>query len=270
MRVVRLDGRPADPGAPGLAPDDPLARAGDGLIETMRAGGGRVFRLAAHLDRMERAAAALAMRGLPTRAACLREVAEAVAAAGDGDLRVRLCVSTRPTLWVEATPVPPLPAAPAGLRAVALPGAWVPGNAAAEHKTASRAAWAAADRRAAAAGADAALLVDRRGRMGEATVASVLTLLGSGWVTAPVRGLLPGVGRAAVMELVPVAEHAPGRREWREAREMVLVSAAGGVRPVVAVDGLPVAGGAPGPEGRALARAYRALVARETGGGPAP
>jgi len=263
VRWVRLDGRPVRPAAARITTDDPLVRAGDGLIETMRARRGRIVRRAAHLDRMEASAAALDLP-VPPRARWERELDALLAAAGDGDLRVRLCVSAAPTLWVEAVPVDPLPVPPVPLRAVALEGTWLPDDRLAEHKTASRARWEHALRRARAAGADTALMLDMHGRLGESPVASVLVHVDGAWATAPVRGLLPGVGRAAVMELVPVRERLLERDAWSAARELALVSALGGVRPVVGVDGRPVGTGAPGPAAAALAGAYRDLVDRET------
>ena len=65
VKVVRVNGRAVDPDTPALRLDDPLARAGDGLIETMRARNHRVFRLDQHLERLHGSARALSMSGLP-------------------------------------------------------------------------------------------------------------------------------------------------------------------------------------------------------------
>jgi len=268
VRWVRLGGRPVEPDRARLPLDDPLVRAGDGLIETMRARRGIVFRRAAHLDRMEGSARALELT-VPPRETWERELDALLRDAGEaasGDLRVRLCVSAAPTLWAEAVVADPLPDDPAPVRAVALPGTWHPDDALAVHKTASRARWEHAQRRARALGADTALMLDAHGRLGEAPVAAVVAHVEGGWATAPARGLLPGIGRAALMELAPVREELLDRARWVAADEIVLVSAVAGVRAVVAVDDRPVGAGVPGRAGTALAHAYRRLVQRETGG----
>jgi branched-chain amino acid aminotransferase len=268
VRVVRLNGREVDAAAPALTPDDPLARAGDGLIETMRARHGVVFRLDRHLARMAASAAALGLTGLPSAEAVRHEVARAVAAAGGGDLRVRVAVSAAPTIWVEAAAEEPLPVSPPAVAAVTVPGGWQPGLAVAEHKTASRAGWAWADRRAAAAGAGAALLLDDAGRMGEATAAAVFVRTGGRVLTAPVTGLLPGIGREVMLGFIPgVEQRAAGRAEWESAEEVVLVSALRGVVAVTGIDGRPVGTGRPGSMARGQAAAYRELVERETRAG---
>jgi len=144
--------------------------------------------------------------------------------------------------------------------AVALRGAWVPGNRIAEHKTLSYAAWRLAQRDAEAAGADHALLLDRDGRMGEAAVANVFCALGDEVVTAPADGLLPGVARAICIPAVGAGERAAEEREWRSAREIVAVNAVRGATAITAVDGAPVGDGAPGPLARALAEALAAAA----------
>jgi len=266
MRVVRVNGREVGAGEAALSVDDPLARSGDGLIETMRARNGAVFRLERHLARLAESARALEFRGLPSTDQIRAEVGAAVAAAGRGDLRVRVAVSEAPTLWVEAGPVAALTMEPGTATAITMPGSWRPDLFTAQHKTASRAMWSWADRRAAEAGVDAALLLDDDGRMGEATTASVFVRTAGGEVlTAPVRGLLPGVGREVMLEFIPgVRERAAERAEWTGASEVVLVSALHGVVAVTSIDGRPVGDGKPGPLARGQQSAFKALVEEET------
>lgn len=266
MRVVRVNGREVGAGEAALSVDDPLARAGDGLIETMRARNGRVFRLERHLTRLAGSARALDFRGLPSADEIRAEVAAAVAAAGPGDLRVRVAVSEAPTLWVEASPVEPLGMEPGTATAITMPGSWRPDLFTAQHKTASRAMWSWADRKAAEARVDAALLLDDDGRMGEATTASVFVRTADGEIlTAPVKGLLPGVGREVMLEFIPgVRERAAERAEWTNATEVVLVSALRGVVAVTSIDGRPVGDGRPGPVARGQQSAFMALVDQET------
>ncbi len=235
-------------------------RWGLGLFETMRAAGGRVPLLDRHLARLGASAAALGLAPFPDEAAIRDALAATLDAVGDAPARIRLTATPRPTLLIEATPLP----AAAGLDVPGRSngrserGTWVPGNRIAEHKTLSYAAWRVAQARAEAAGAGHALLLDRDGRLGEAAVASVFCDLGGEVVTAPVDGLLPGVARAVCLPAVGASERAPAEPEWRAAREIVAVSALRGATALTAVDGAPVGDGAPGPLARALAAALAA------------
>jgi len=251
-RAVWLDGGlvPADRAA--LSIDDPAVRWGEGLFETMRAERGRVGLLERHLDRLLASAAALGLAPMPSRERMREGAAAVVAALGAPSARVRLTASPRPTVLVEATPeAAPSPEPPA-VRAVALAGAWCPGDRIAEHKTLSFAGHRLAQRRAEEAGADHVLLLDAEGRLGQAALANAFCAVGGEVVTAPARGLLGGVARAVAMAAVPVREEAlPGPR-WRAADEIVLTNAVAGALAVVAVDGAVVGDGRPGPLARRL------------------
>lgn len=247
MRVAWLDGALVDPEAAALGIDDPAVRWGEGLFETMRAEGGRVALLERHLERLAASARFLGLERMPTADAARAAVAEALRAAGTGPRRVRLTATPRPTLLVEVTPAAPLDSAPGTAAAATVPGGWLPGDRLAEHKTLSYARHRWSQRRAEAAGADHALLLDDEGRLGEAALASVFWAGAAGLRTAPVRGLLAGVTRAAVLEALPVRETAAGPDDWRAATEIVLTSALAGATAVVAVDGRAVGDGRPGP-----------------------
>jgi branched-subunit amino acid aminotransferase/4-amino-4-deoxychorismate lyase len=212
----------------------------------MRAEGGRVALLDAHLDRLAGASAALDLSPMPSRGEARSAVAAALAAAGDGPRRVRLTATPRPTLLVEVTPEEPLPAAPRAVRAATARGAWSPGNADAEYKSLCYAPARRAQRLATGAGADHALLLDAAGRLGEAAMCNAFCALGDEVVTAPVTGLLPGIARARVLEAVRVREQAPSEAAWRAAAEIVLTNAVAGALAVVEVDGAPVGDGRPG------------------------
>jgi len=228
----------------------------------MRAEGGRVALLERHLERLGGSAAALGLEGIASPEAIRAAVGEALAAAAPGPLRVRVCATPRPTLLIEVTAEPPL--GDLGVAsAVALPGAWIPGNRIAEHKTLSYAGHRWSQRRAEAQGAGHALLLDARGNLGEAAIASVFCVVGGELLSAPADGLLAGVARAVVMDSLPVREQAPALPVWRAADEIVLTNARRGAIAVTAVDGTPVGCGAPGPVAR---RIHAALTAAMTGG----
>jgi branched-chain amino acid aminotransferase len=260
VRAVWLDGALVPPGRAALSIDDPGARWGEGLFETMRAEGGRVGLLERHLDRLEASAAALGLAPMPARAAMRAAVAAALAASGADPARVRLTATPRPTLLAEVVPEAPLPPEPPAVTAVTVRGGWSPGNRAAEHKTLSYLGHRVAQRAAERAGAGHALLLDAEGRMGEAALANVFVATAAGPVTAPARGLLPGVARAIAAEAVGAREEAPDEAAWRAAPEIVLTNAVAGALAVVAVDGRPVGDGRPGALARAIATALRAAL----------
>jgi branched-chain amino acid aminotransferase len=255
MTVVWLDGALVAPADARLPIDDPGVRWGEGLFETMRAVDGRVPLRDRHLARLEASAAALGLSPMPAAAEAAAAIDAALAAFGPGSARVRLTATPRPTLLVEVVADAPLPEAPAAVTAVTIPGAWLPGDATAEHKTLSYLRHRGSQRRAEAAGADHALLLDDRGRVGEAALASVVWADRDGLATAPVRGLLAGVARAVVVEALDVREEALDMRSRGAAAEVVLVNAVRGAMAVVAIDGRTVGAGAPGPWARTIARA---------------
>lgn len=260
MSVVCLNGELVDAAAAAVPAGDPLARAGDALIETMRARDGVVHSRTRHMARLARSVAALGY-GSADVALVERDVDRVLRAAGPGDLRVRACVSPSGLRWTEAVPAPALSPAPRLVTAMTVAGGWVPSWWPAEHKTASRAHHAHSARLVRAAGMDTALLLDGAGRIGEALDASVFVVTDGETLTAPVRGILPGVGRADVLELMPeVVERAPDREAWQQASEVFVVSALAGVGAVVAIDDAEVGAGTPGPVTRRAAGLFAARV----------
>jgi branched-chain amino acid aminotransferase len=267
MRIIRLDGVVVA-GAEGIGLDDPLARSGDGLVETMRARQGQIAHRAAHLARLAASINALGMVGVPDLATIETELDAALGALAAAHAKVRLVVSTRSKLWVEVESIGPLPEQPGTATAITIPGGWSPGRRIAEHKTSSRAHWNWAERQALSAGADVALVTDAQGRLGESTKASVFVVDGDRLFTAPVDGLLPGIGRQVTMELHHgVVEHAAWAETWQAADEVFLVSAVRGITAVTAIDGRLVGDGSVGPLTAHVAASYRARVATETGPG---
>ena len=260
MRVVWLDEALVDPATAGLSIDDPGVRWGEGLFETMRAEDGHVPLLGRHLDRVARSTRVLGLAPMPAADAMEDAVGAVVAALGTGPARIRLTATPRPTLLVEGASVEPLAADPPAASAISLRGAWEPGHVLAEHKTLSYAGFRRAQRAAEGAGARHALLLDDAGRLGEAATTSVFCVVGGRLTTAPAMGLLPGVARALVVEGIATAEQVCDETAWRRADEIVLTNALRGAVAVVAVDGVPVGAGAPGPVARSIHELLRSAL----------
>jgi branched-chain amino acid aminotransferase len=122
------------------------------------------------------------------------------------------------------------------------------------------------------AGADDALFLDTEQHCSEATSSNLFIWTGTVLRTPPVTcGALPGITRAAVLELAAAAgmaveERAFGLDELLGAGEAFLTSSLRGIAPLVGVGELAIGAGRPGPVARRIAAAHQDLVARECGG----
>lgn len=257
--VVWLDDGLVDPADATLPITDPGVRWGDGLFETMRAEHRRVPLIDRHLARLGASVEALGMDGAPSIDRVRAAVEAVVAELDEGIHRVRVTVTTHPTLLVEATAYEANPAP--GVTVTGLIGTWWAGDEIREHKTLSYAAHRRAHRRAVAAGTDHALLLDDVGHLGESDAANVFIVANGTLLTPPIEGILGGVTRdvlleAAEAEGIPIDVRHLAEAEWRNADEMFLSNGLTGLTPVLAVDGVPVRDGRPGPITQRLAAAF--------------
>lgn len=112
------------------------------------------------------------------------------------------------------------------------------------------------------AGAADALFLNTRGEVACATAANLFCVLdGALWTPPEAAGAMCGVTRAFVLGTAPRFGLPAGERplspaDLFRAEELFLTDTVG-VRPVVAVDGMPIGTGRPGPWARRLANAYR-------------
>jgi branched-chain amino acid aminotransferase len=258
---------------------------GDGLFETMRAMGGRIFRLDRHLARLQRGAGRLRLP-LPAAAPELaRAIQETLQANGLEEAAVRLTVSRGP-----GPPGPGIQEAGPAVVVIAArsftgyPGRWYEPGATAiistvvknersplcAVKSISYAEHVLARTEAAERGADEALLVNTLGNLVEGSSTNMFAVV-HGCLHTPdlASGCLPGITREAVLEIarkagltVREAPLAPATvAGWDEA---FLTNSLLDVAPLVQVDGLPVGGGRPGPVTSLLAERYRDLMTGET------
>jgi 4-amino-4-deoxychorismate lyase len=280
------------PWRPALDPLDLALVRGEAVFEALRVFGGRPFRLEAHLDRLAASARAI---DLPLPGGLEDLAARAVAAAGGGDVVLRLICTKGPEGSGEPRRGAPVdrdrdggPVAfaictdiPAsfeqerarGLRLVLLTTATDPLVRAASPwllagvKTISYATNMAAQRTARARGADDAVLVGLGGELLEAPTASLWWRTGQTLFTPSLDlGILAGITRATLCDLAPtlglkVLEGVYTAEDLLAADEAFLSSSTREIMPVVEVDATPIAGGHPGPTAATLQSALRQLAA---------
>jgi 4-amino-4-deoxychorismate lyase len=254
-RAVAVSGRGlVDPDEPVLVADDEGFLRGRAAFETLRVYGGRPFRLAEHLARLDRSAeriglprpelvevehlAALALERAELGDAVLRLYWTPGPAGADRGTAIAL-VSVVPE-WIE-------PARAAGQRLVSLlyprrSSPWL----LAGTKSTSYAVHLAAEIEAQRRGANDALFVDADDVVLEGPVTNVWWRYGTTLHTPSLElGILAGETRAALLGLAPafgyaVAEGAYRIEELRGAEEAFTSSSVREVLPVVEVDGRPL------------------------------
>ena len=287
---VWLNGALVDADRAGVSPMDHGLLTGDGVFETLRVYDRRIFAWERHLDRLAYSAGALALP-LPDRAT-LRAAADAViAAAADGDGRLRITVTggtaplgsergdTPPTVIVamgELRTFPPTEAV------VVVPWTRNEHGATAGLKTISYAENVRALAHAHALGASEAVFANTRGDLCEATGSNVFAntrgdlceatgsnvfVVHGGVVRTPPAdaGCLLGVTRALVIDCCAdagiVCEEVPvPMAALRAADEAFLTSSTREVQGIASVDGVALPA-APGPVTLRLGAAFTALVA---------
>ena len=258
---------------------------GDGLFETCRAYGGRIFRLDAHLARLEQGARVLNLTLPWSRDSLVEAVYRTLAANNLLDAVLRLTVTrgegppvpdpsvcAAPTFFIAARPWAPIPPAAyeAGYRAVIAES--VRQNSASPFsrlKSLNFGLSQMARGEARTRGADEALLLNEHGRLAEGSVTNLFAVLGSRLVTPPpAEGCLPGVTRAAVLELAPSVGLAAEETtltpdELARADEAFLTNSALEIMPLTRLGDRPVGTGIPGTVTARLMAAYGDLVRLE-------
>ncbi len=252
---------------------------GEGLFETMRSYGGRIFALDRHLARLMSSAAELGL-DVGTNEQELARAAELTLEANAlADAYLRLTVSQQCdapgvesraagkfTISVIARPQaahrPQAPPRPRGVGVATLNPGSAPPLHLARHKTLSFLAYVQARARARASAADDALLVNAAGEITEATTANVFFVVEEQIVTPPLEcGLLPGVTRAIVMELARAQGIETIERPVRPAQlgacsECFLTNSIVELLPVTHINGAGVGASAPGEVWATLSDAY--------------
>lgn len=245
---------------------------GDALFETMRAYGGRVFRLAEHLDRLARGAQRI---GLPLPGGLADAVAETLSANGLADAAVRLTVTRGPGTGLtppeHPEPTVVIAARPASKPPDAVRAKWARGRVNEHATTAGLKRPAYLDAvvemgEARTAGYDDVLFLDTAAHLVEGAYSNVFVFAhGMLRTPPPTCGILPGITRATVLEIAAgqgpaAAEEALDPAVLDEAEEAFLTSSLREIVPLVSVGGRPIGRGEPGPVTRGMQAAYASLT----------
>jgi branched-chain amino acid aminotransferase len=211
--------------------DEGLVR-GDGAFEVLKLYGGRPFRLAAHLDRLDRSAAAIHLE--VDRAALEREVAallERDEVPPEGCLRILATRGGRRILTAEV--LSPF-AEHAAIALVELS----PNEILTGVKSLSYAANMHATRLAKQRGADEAVYVRPDGVVLEAPTSSIFWVGGDGVLRTPAlsTGILDSITRRVVLDALEVEEGEFDRSGLAAAGEAFLASTNREIQPISAVD----------------------------------
>lgn len=264
-----------------------------GLFETMRAYGGKVMRLDAHLLRLMHSASTLEIQmpaameaAVPSATDDLRRgIADVLTANELKDARLRLVMTpgdiprpgqnpehrAPPTVLVTASPVQSYPEQlyARGMRVCISPYKQNRHDPLAGHKTLAYLPRLLAMKDAADRQCQEALWFTTENRLAEGSICNVFVVMGDKVLTPPVdTPVLPGVVRASIIEVchandIQVEETPIDINMLMEAHEVFLTGTVLEVMPVTSIEKHMVGDGAVGEMTRRIGGLYRELVARE-------
>jgi branched-chain amino acid aminotransferase len=257
---------------------------GDAVFDTTSAWNGRIFKLDAHLERLELSLRAARipcprpreeLRGVIVETARRRGLPNAyiqtIVTRGEPPMGVRDLTQCRPGLIIFAIPYVWIlnpEQIRAGGRATIVSTRALPVQCLdPKIKSLSRQHFDLAVLQGKAAGADVALMLDLDGHVTEGPGFNVFVVR-DGQLFSPPEGILMGITRQTVFELagehrIPVREAQLTAYDLYAADEVFLSSTAGGIMPIVEIDGRPIGEGKPGPVSQRVHELYWAL--RESG-----
>ena len=276
-RIVYVNGRYVPEAEATVSIFDRAFLFGDGVYEVTAVLGGRPVDMEAHLSRLERSLAAMAiappltheaLRALHGELIARNKVDEGIVyleitrGTADRDFAYPEGAAPNVVAFTQARPLIDNPYAAAGVKVITIPDIrWKRRDI----KSTALLAQAMGKQQAKLAGAYEAWMVED-GVVTEGTSSTAFIVDGKGVIRTQPLGthILPGVTRRAVMRLavtrgVSVAERPFSVAEAHAAREAFLTAASAFVLPVVEIDGRKIGDGRPGP----IARLFRDIYIDE-------
>ena len=257
---------------------------GDGVYETLRAYGGRIFMLGQHLARLQRSAHLIGLElpipekdwpPLLSEAIQRNRLDEAylriTVSRGEGDIGLDPALCRRPTVVILALPFKPYPAHlfQEGVHLAIVP---VRRNLAAalspQIKSLNFLNNILAKREAVKAGAFDGLMLNAEGHLTECTASNLFFVQAGRLCTPSVDcGILDGITREVVILLareqrIPVEAGRYTPESLRQAEECFLTNTTMEIMPVREVDGKPIGSGRPGPVTLILRNLFQTSLAR--------
>ena len=281
--IVNVNGRLLHRDEAGVSPFDSVVQGGDAVWEGLRLYGGRIFKLEEHLARLRSSALALAFAEIPSDEEIIAEIRRTLAANRMRDgVHIRLTLTrgvkytsgmdprlnqSGPTLIVLAEHKAPVYDR-AGLRLVTSslrrfdPDALDPKI---HHANLLQSILAKIE--ANAAGADDALMLDRRGFIAETNATNFFIVTGVVVMTSHAVACPEGITRATVLELcakndIPATTKDLSLTEAYRADEAFCSGTMGELASVTEIDGRKIGDGQPGPMTARLSDLFRELTAR--------
>lgn len=256
-----------------IAVDDSSFLYGIGLFETMRAVGGRVFRLDDHLNRLTASAAALSIQNSYPVDFIKEAIGRVLTANGLSDARMRLTLTNGPlraegdrksALLITAAPFVPYPKEyfDKGVRTIITDYRQNSKDPFAGHKTTCYGPRLAALREAHDKLASEAIWFTTENHLAEGCISNIFLVREGLLLTPPeTTPVLPGIARKTVLE---IAERENVKTEQRPldindllaAEEIFLTNVVMTILPVIAVEAHNVAGAKPGPLTKRLTEKY--------------
>ncbi len=283
--IVNINGRLVHRDKAGVSPFDSVVQGGDAVWEGLRLYDGRLFKLGEHLARLRSSALALAFAEIPTDDEIIAEIRRTLAANSMRDgvhIRLTLTRGTKytsgmdprlnrsgPTLIVLAEYKAPVYDR-SGLRLVTSSlRRFGPDTLDPKIHHANLLQSILAKIEANAAGADDALMLDRRGFIAETNATNFFIVSGGVVMTSRTVACPEGITRATVLELcdrhgIPSRERDISLMEAYRAEEAFCTGTMGEMASVTEIDGRTIGDGSPGPLTKQLSDLYRALT-RSTG-----
>ncbi|MBI3011085.1 MAG: aminotransferase class IV [Candidatus Omnitrophica bacterium] len=277
----------------------PKAWASNGCFETMRAYGGRIFRLEDHLERLYASATSLGTRVEVDRRHVGRRLRTALKRSGLNEAVVRIALipppfaspkanigpagrakgggiiprreePASPSIVVQPATRPPASAYRRGAQVAIVPARkFAVGSINPQAKYSARLGSVLAVIDARLRGVDEALFLDEAGSVTESTASNFGIVSKEAVLTPPCwLGLLTGITREVLFELaqelrLQIREVPLTRHDLYNADEAFLTSTLKEVLPVTSIDGRRIGTGRPGPITKRLHRAFQRLVKRE-------
>jgi branched-chain amino acid aminotransferase len=279
---IYLDGKFVDESEAKISVFDHGLLYGDGVFEGIRLYGGNVFRLDAHLERLEYSAKALLLKLPLTRAALAEAVCETcrqnsltdayirlVVTRGAGDLGLSPWLCAKPSLFIIASKISLYPQEhyDNGLSIVTVPTRRI--NPAALPPTVKSLNYLnniLAKIEARQFGALEAIMLNDQGYIAECTADNVFIVHQGELLTpAAAQGALRGITRGAIFDVakelgIPVRAAALTRYDAWCADECFLSGTGAEVIPVVKLDGREIGTGKPGPITHRVLESFRRRV----------